>query len=226
MIYKSKLNDKYELLQSEGECCYEDLVIKNKKTQGDIIYILSDDCIYLGTESQEFQCGFVVKDKKVEDKIKRDIFNEDVTLDSEYTDEFIDMMINYMNSFVIVNRLDESILRTAFKEDEDGNGFYDSQNASLDINDLHKIKSIVESYLKRILAIENQELKEFFLKAIDEENAKSLLELCNGEKIIGLTKEDRKNLIAEAEKDVLDLYERLAGFQEEIIGIFEEIIEA
>lgn len=232
MIYKSQLNDKYELFQSDGESCYKDvidgskLIIDNK-----VKYILNENNVFMVVEDEKFQCGFYVKDEKVIRKIQLDIFKEDVNLNSEYTDEFIDIIIKYMNTYMKASRVSESILKGAFKEDEKGNGYFRDNDAFLNIKDIEELKDIITKYINDINSLENQDLKGFFNKLSNKENVERLLNMAdednNIRKLANLNSEDNRiDFCKNAEEEIFELYERLAAFQEEVLGILEEIIAA
>lgn len=294
MLFRSKLNNKCEMVQSNGECCYEDILkkfnnssqiyvmmfkdfkrnlvvaklldkvrpgvkvkfisdIESNHTNSPIEYknindelsfdehskvIMADQVAYLGTanhpsEGNDFECGFVVTDFKIIHLIKEKLFKEESHIATFYALEFIDLEIIFMNYFSKVNRVLENIVCGAFKEDSKGNGYYNETAAKISLNDLEMLSDVVDKYNDKLSKIENQKIKDALAKVNNKENLTALKSLCEKDgKMKELSKietaggQARSVLAKEAEEEILDLYERVALFSEELFAVIEEMVEA
>lgn len=294
MLTRSKFNEKYEVMQSNGECCYVDILkrfncsskiyvmmfndfkrnlevaklldrlstevkvnfisdIESKYTTSPKEYkniddelsfdshskiIMTDELVYLGTanhpsEGNDFECGFMISDIKMIERIKEKLFKEKSDLITMYTEEFIDLVIIFMNYYAKVNRILENIVCGAFIEDSKGVGYYNENTAKINFSDLEFLIEVVVEYNKKLSEIENKKLKEVLGKVNNIENLEALEYLCNKDgKMKELSKledtkgEERRLLSVDSEEEILDLYERVALFSEELYAVIEKMVEA
>jgi len=200
--------------------------------------IMTDEVVYLGTanhpyEGNDFECGFMISDFKIIQLIKEKLFKEESHLSTLYTLEFIDLEIILMNYYSKVNRVLENIVCGAFKEDDKGNGYYNETTAKISFNDLEMLANVVVEYTEKISNIENKDLKEALAKVNNMENLKALKSLCDKDgKMKELSKlentdgQARSLLSEESQDEILDLYERVALFGEELFAVIEKMVEA
>jgi hypothetical protein len=175
----------------------------------------------------------MITDLKVIERIKEKLFEEKSDFRTEYTSEFINLEITFMNYYLKVNRILENIISGAFKEDSKGDGYYNKVTAKIRDNDLETLAEIITKYNEKLSNIEDTNLKEALAKSNNQENLNKLKVLCekdgkmkelsNLDEVEG---EDRKRLSVEAEEEILSLYERISVFTEEVFVIIEEMIEA
>lgn len=294
MLTRSNFNGRYEVIQSNGECCYLDILqrfnssskiyvmmfkdfkrnlevsrlldklytevkvdfisdIESKYTTNPKEYkniddelsfdshskiIMIDDLVYLGTanhpsEGNDFECGFMISDSKILDRIKEKIFKEESNLITMYTEEFIDLEIIFMNYYAKVNRILENIVRGAFIEDDKGVGYYNENTAKINFSDLQILTDVAVEYNKKLSEIEHGKLKEAIGKINNKENIEDLKSLCNKEgkmkelsKLENTNGEERRLLSVDSEEEILDLYEKVALFSEELYSVIERMVEA
>jgi len=200
--------------------------------------IMTDEIAYLGTanhpsEGNDFECGFMISDIKIIEIIKEKLFKEKSDFVTAFTEEFIDLEITFMNYYVKVNRVLENIVYGAFKEDSKGNGYYNEIAAKINFDDLELLIAVVTEYNNKLSNIESKKLKAAIDTVSNMENLKALKDLCqkdgkmkelsNLEDIYG---ETRSSISKESEEEILDLYERVALFSEELFAVIEKMVEA
>lgn len=200
--------------------------------------IMADQVAYIGTanhpsEGNDFECGFIVTDFKIIHLIKEKLFKAESHLATLYALEFIDLEIILMNYFSKVNRVLENIVCGAFKEDSKGNGYYNDTAAKISIHDLEMLSDVVSNYNEKLSNIENEKIKDALAKVNNKENLKALKTLCDKDgKMKELSKietsggEARSLLSKESEDEILDLYERVSLFAEELFAVIEKMVEA
>ena len=170
--------------------------------------IMTERAAFIGAEEGSFSTGFLTIDSDVVDELRDNLFTEKGDVYKGY--EFTKIEIIFMNYYSKINRIIEDIISGAFKEDEKGNGFYNS-------NDAH---------------IKEVELKKALEDTFDKENISALKEICisdgNMMKLANLSLDDvekRKELSVKAEKEITELYDKLSIFNEELYGVVEQMID-
>jgi len=294
MLFRSTFNDNYELIQSNGECCYVDILKKFNNTSNIYVMmfkdfkrnlvvskllekvdpeikvnfisdienkniintqeykdindelsfdeyskvIMTDKLLYLGTanhpsEGNDFECGFMISDLKLIEQVKEKLFKEKNEFVTAFTEEFIELEIIFMNYYAKVNRALENIVCGAFKEDSKGNGYYNETTAKVNSDDLELLSRVITEYNDKLSNIENKKIKAALDIVNNMENLDALKELCNKDgkmkklsELEDMDSEERKLLSQEAEVEILDLYERVALFSEELFALIEKMVEA
>ena len=137
-----------------------------------------------------------------------------------------------MNYYSKINRIIEDIISGAFKEDEKGNGFYNSNDAHIKSDDIKWIHKTIDEFNITLANIKEVELKKALEDTFDAENISALKEICisdgNMMKLANLSLDDvekRKELSVRAEKEITELYDKLSIFNEELYGVVEQMID-
>lgn len=196
--------------------------------------IMTEKAVFIGTENDNLNCGFLTIDLDVVDQIRENLFRKSDGNTKKYIGfEFTRLQITCMNYYSRVNRILEDIIKGAFKEDEKGNGYYNIVSAQINFNDLEWIKNTVDEFISTIKNVKEDGLRDNLDEAFDKENLQKLKVLCDNDEAMkklsnlnSSTEEKREVLAAEAEKEICSLYEKLSVFQEELYGIVEVMIDA
>ena len=146
--------------------------------------------------------------------------------------EFTKIEIIFMNYYSKINRIIEDIISGAFKEDEKGNGFYNSNDAHIKSDDIKWIHKTIDEFNITLANIKEVELKKALEDTFDAENISALKEICisdgNMMKLANLSLDDmekRRKFSIKAEKEITELYDKLSIFNEELYGVVEQMID-
>lgn len=186
--------------------------------------------IVLGAESGNFSTGFLTIDSDIVDELRDNLFTEG---DSAYKGyEFTKIEIIFMSYYSKINRIIEDIISGAFKEDEKGNGFYNSNDAYIKSDDIKWINKTIDEFNITLANIKEGELKRALEDTFDKENIRALKNICVVDsemmKLANLGLDDiekRKEFSLKAEKDITELYDKLSIFNEELYGVVEQMID-
>ena len=173
--------------------------------------IMTERAAFIGAESGNFSTGFLTIDSDIVDELRDNLFTEG---DSAYKGyEFTKIEIIFMSYYSKINRIIEDIISGAFKEDEKGNGFYNSNDAYIKSDDIKWINKTIDEFN---ITLANIALKNICV--VDSE----MMKLAN----LGLDDiEKRKEFSLKAEKDITELYDKLSIFNEELYGVVEQMID-
>lgn len=192
--------------------------------------IMTEKAAFIGTEREGFSSGFLTIDIDVVEEIKANLFKKNTNSNKEYEGyEFTRLEIIFMNYYSKVNRILEEIIRDAFKEDSKGNGFY-RNDAKINIDDLNWLSNTIDDFNNTIENIKEKELKDALIETFDKDNLLELKKIVSNKGNIhnlALLEDEnnRADLAAKAEKEVINLYEKINLFQEELYGIVEQMID-
>ncbi|PRR82781.1 hypothetical protein [Clostridium vincentii] len=199
--------------------------------------IMTDRVVYIGTanhpsEGNKLECGFIITDSNIIQLIKEKLFKEKSKLSTLHTLEVIELEISFINYYCKVNRVLENIISGAFKEDDKGNGYYNETEARINGDDLVMLANVVVDYINKLAKIEDASLKELLNKANDMKNLESLKTLCDKDgkmkelsKLGSIGGQARSVLAEESADEILDLYERVSLFSEELYSVIEKMVE-
>ena len=198
--------------------------IKNSKI------IMTEKAAFIGAEEGSFSTGFLTIDSDVVDELRDNLFTEKGDVYKGY--EFTKIEIIFMNYYSKINRIIEDIISGAFKEDEKGNGFYNSNDAHIKSDDIKWIHKTIDEFNITLANIKEVELKKALEDTFDAENISALKEICisdgNMMKLANLSLDDmekRREFSVKAEKEITELYDKLSIFNEELYGVVEQMID-
>ena len=182
--------------------------------------IMTEKAAFIGAEEGSFSTGF----------LRDNLFTEKEDVYKGY--EFTKIEIIFMNYYSKINRIIEDIISGAFKEDEKGNGFYNSNDAHIKSDDIKWIHKTIDEFNITLANIKEVELKKALEDTFDKENISALKEICisdgNMMKLANLSLDDmekRREFSIKAEKEITELYDKLSIFNEELYGVVEQMID-
>lgn len=192
--------------------------------------IMTERAAFIGAELGNFSTGFLTIDSDIVDELRDNLFTEG---DSAYKGyEFTKIEIIFMSYYSKINRIIEDIISGAFKEDEKGNGFYNSNDAYIKSDDIKWINKTIDEFNITLANIKEGELKRALEDTFDKENIRALKNICVVDsemmKLANLGLDDiekRKEFSLKAEKDITELYDKLSIFNEELYGVVEQMID-
>lgn len=192
--------------------------------------IMTERAAFIGAEEGSFSTGFLTIDSDVVDELRDNLFTEKEEVYKGY--EFTKIEIIFMNYYSKINRIIEDIISGAFKEDEKGNGFYNSNDAHIKSDDIKWVHKTIDEFNITLANIKEVELKKALEDTFDKENISALKQICisdgNMMKLANLSLDDvekRKELSIKAEKEITELYDKLSIFNEELYGVVEQMID-
>ena len=192
--------------------------------------IMTERAAFIGAEEGSFSTGFLTIDSDVVDELRDNLFTEKEDVYKGY--EFTKIEIIFMNYYSKINRIIEDIISGAFKEDEKGNGFYNSNDAHIKSDDIKWVHKTIDEFNITLANIKEVELKKALEDTFDKENISALKQICisdgNMMKLANLSLDDvekRKELSVKAEKEITELYDKLSIFNEELYGVVEQMID-
>ena len=191
---------------------------------------MTERAAFIGAEEGSFSTGFLTIDSDVVDELRDNLFTEKEDVYKGY--EFTKIEIIFMNYYSKINRIIEDIISGAFKEDEKGNGFYNSNDAHIKSDDIKWVHKAIDEFNITLANIKEVELKKALEDTFDKENISALKQICisdgNMMKLANLSLDDvekRKELSVKAEKEITELYDKLSIFNEELYGVVEQMID-
>ena len=119
--------------------------------------IMTERAAFIGAEEGSFSTGFLTIDSDVVDELRDNLFTEKGDVYKGY--EFTKIEIIFMNYYSKINRIIEDIISGAFKEDEKGNGFYNSNDAHIKSDDIKWIHKTIDEFNITLANIKEVELK-------------------------------------------------------------------
>lgn len=195
--------------------------------------IMTEKAVFIGAEQGDFSTGFLTIDSDVIEELKANLFTNKEEGNDQYIGfEFTKVQLIFMNYYSKINRIIEDIIKNAFKEDEKGNGYYNSKDAQISIDDLEWIKKTIDEFNETIEAVKEAELKKALIDTFNKDNLIKLQSICTKNeymmKLAALGNEQnemRKELATKAEKEIVELYDKLSIFNEELYGVVEQMID-